>query len=73
VSECNHTWRDTPLPQPKENKTELLASITNSSIHGWWLKGSEFEIVTELIDDGLVEFCKKCHGNKAVIIKKVVA
>jgi hypothetical protein len=70
MSLCNHTWRDTPLPHPKENKAELLASIKKADIHGWWLKGTEFNLVTELVDQGIVQFCKKCEGDKAAIIKE---
>ena len=74
MSKCNHVWRDTTLPIPKKSSSELLKSVKDSSIKGWWLKGDEFIYALQLIKKGEIEYCKKCKGNKAVFqsTKKVM-
>jgi len=64
--ECNHVWRDTPLPTPKGSKADLLASIVSSGSSGWWLHGEEFSIALHLIDEGLIRYCDKCGPRMAV-------
>lgn len=66
MSDCNHTWRDTPLPTPKKSKQELLASVKAAGIHGWWLKGEEINYASELVNDGKIVYCKTCKSNEAV-------
>jgi len=36
---CNHVWRDTPMPEPKQTVEELFESVKNAGIHGWWMRG----------------------------------
>ena len=64
--ECNHTWRDTPLPTAKDSKDTLLASIVNSGASGWWLHEGEFTFALELSEEGLIRYCDKCGPNLAV-------
>jgi len=61
---CNHRWRDTPLPTPKQSADDLLESVKQADIHGWWLKGIEFDFATELLDKGLVSLCEKCKNSE---------
>ena len=57
---CNHVWRNTPLPTPKCSTEELLSAITESCIHGWWLKEEEVPFAKELASKGLIRFCVQC-------------
>lgn len=59
---CNHIWRDTPSPVAKKSKDDLFASIVSSGTSGWWLRGKEVEYSKELFNEGLIFYCKKCHG-----------
>jgi len=69
MSICNHVWRDTVMPTPKTNDSELLASIKNTNGKGWWLKGREFNIAHKLVSMGKIKYCKNCTGNRAVLLK----
>lgn len=60
---CNHVWRDTPYPKAKQSVDELLESVKNAGIHGWWLRGIEYDLATELLDKGLVRLCEDCQNN----------
>ena len=68
MSQCNHIWRDTVMPVPKKDEAELLKTVKSCGSKGWWLKGDEFIYALKLIESGEIEYCKKCAGNKAVII-----
>lgn len=60
MTQCNHVWRDTPRPTPKQTANELYASVVKAGNNGWWLKGIEYDLCTQLIAEGKVKLCEGC-------------
>ncbi len=69
MTSCNHIWVIEPSCAPKQTVEELFESVKKAGIHGWWLRGSEldlvseFDLVTELLDKGLVKLCEQCKNS----------
>ena len=70
MAECNHVWRDTPSPAPKNTVDEFLHSVVNAGSKGWWLRGVEYNFAIELIAMGKVKICTKCDCQAVTIVQK---
>lgn len=64
--DCNHVWRDTPLPIAKNSKEALLTSVINSGSTGWWLHDGEFLFAQQLFDEGFIRYCDGCGPHLAI-------
>ena len=51
------------MPEPKQTVEELFESVKNAGDKGWWLRGIEYDLATELLDKGLVRLCEGCQNN----------
>ena len=66
MANCNHVWRDTPLPTPKKTKDDLYSSAKNVGTAGWWLNKIENDFALELVAEGKAAYCEICN-RKAIL------
>lgn len=58
--QCNHVWRNGSSPVEQKTERDLSGEIALAAHHGYWLRGSEPEILKKLIEKGTARMCDQC-------------